>query len=193
MRLKNFREVPPDGYRYVHPETGHLTRAWDENTWFAEAKKHLIGNNLPVPHDLEAQMEDQLCATLPPEWCDQVDPNRPYISLRMNWSDVKRGVDTYAAWIAGGMQTVDQTESNRRAKICVGCYANTVVEGCNACHKAASMLNWNNKTDYDDQLKACAVCKCLNRAQVHFPLDVLQKSDTQEFQMQYPSYCWKKL
>ena len=191
MRLKEYRVTPPDGYRYVHPETGHQTKAIDVTTWFQEARNHLQGNNLPIPQDLEAKMEDQLCNTIPPEWCDQVDPNKPYVSTSFSWSDVKAGVDVFISWLTGGAKLVPQDEADRRARICSGCYLNVNVEGCATCHKAASLLTWAQKTQYDDNLKACAVCHCLNKAQVHFPIDALESSDDSARQAMYPSFCWK--
>ncbi len=192
MRLKDYRECPPDGYRYIVPQTGTEIRAWDAFSWFDLAKANLTSNGFPVPDDLEAQMEDQLCSTLDPHWCDQIDPNRPYVSTRLNWGDVKAGITVYSNWIAGGTKTVPQEEADRRAKICASCYLNVNVEGCYACHKLAGLLTWSNRTPYDESLRACAACKCLNRAQVWFPIDVLLSSDTSERQSLYPSFCWKQ-
>lgn len=192
IRLNSFRECPPNGYRYVVPETGTEIIAWDAFSWFDLAKQNLKANGFTVPDDLEARMQDQLCSTLEPEWCSQVDPNHPYVSTRISWSDVKAGIQVYSNWIAQGTPVVSQEEADRRAKICASCYLNVNVEGCFACHKLAGLLTWNERTRYDDSLKACAVCHCLNRAQVHFPIDVLESSDTDERQQFYPSYCWKK-
>lgn len=192
MILKNFKEVPPNGYRYVVPETGTEIIAWDAFSWFDLAKANLTANGFPVPDDLEAQMQDQLCQTLEPQWCDQVDPNRPVVSTRISWSDVKAGISVYSSWLASGMATVPQEEADRRAKICASCFLNVNVEGCYACHKLAGLLTWSNRTPYDESLRACAACHCLNRAQVWFPIATLETSDTVERQVMYPSFCWKQ-
>lgn len=47
-------------------------------------------------------------------------------------------------------------------------------------------------TPFDGDLKVCGVCKCINKAQVHVPLDVLEEKDSPEKQAQYPSFCWLK-
>src|SRR5438105_13635164 len=95
MRLTNYREVVPEGYRYTVPETGHRVHAWDAGTWLQETKKHLEANNIPIPIDLLQQMEAQLCETLPPGWCEYDNPNRPRLDMQFTWIVVEAGSKTF--------------------------------------------------------------------------------------------------
>lgn len=192
QRLKGYQETPPDLYRYVDPDTGHMTVSHNVVQWVDDATLHRLANGLPVPADLQQQMEDQLCGTIPPEWCLQVDPNRPFVSTRFGWQDVQDGLNTFLSWISGGTKLVTQEEADRRAKICSACYLNVHVEGCATCHKLAAALTWNRATAYDNNLKACAVCHCLLKAACHFPINDLESGDSEEHQKQYPSFCWRK-
>src|SRR5262245_6450630 len=125
---------PPDGYRWVDPLDGWISHAWDYRTWVDQAQAHYRANEREVPLDLGAQMEEQLCLTLPPGWCNYDDPNRDRPQVQLTWDDVKEGLSTFGRWIASGMKYVTQEEANRRALICGRCYLNVQVSGCTACH-----------------------------------------------------------
>lgn len=181
---------PPDGFRWVDPVDGWVDHAWDYDSWVQFAKNHLQANNRDVPAELAIEMENQLCKTLPPGWCNFDDPNRPRPSTGLGWGDVTKAVATFSRWIASGCRYVTQEESERRALICTKCYLNVTVEGCGACHKAVETIVKGVKTKYDFALKACAVCKCLLRAKVHFPIDTLEGEGTN--QALYPDFCWLK-
>ena len=192
LRLKNLMGAcPPDGYRYVFPETGHTVHAWTYYDWVQAAKDHLAANSLPVPDQLGERMQHQLCMTLPPGWCDYDDPNRPRPSTSLTWNDVAGGVATFTRWLAAGAKSVVQDEADRRALICSRCYLNVNVQGCAGCHKAVVEVVRNRKTKYDFALRSCAACRCFLRAKVHFPLSILDKSGVD--QALYPSFCWLKL
>jgi len=181
---------PPDGYRYVHPETGHLTHAWTYVDWVEFARQHLLANNLPVPDDLGEQMQNQLCQTLEPGWCNFDDPNRPRASTTLSWNDVMAGIGTFTRWLKAGLKFVSQTEADRRAFICSRCYLNVNVQGCAGCQKVVEELVGNKKSKYDPALRSCGACKCFLRAKVHFPISILDKSGVN--QELYPGFCWAK-
>ena len=194
--IKDIRTCPPEGFRYVHPETGHVTTAIDANTWVAKARAHLEANGLPVPVDLSAQMQDQLCQVLPVGWCEYDDPNRPRVDITFSWGDVERGTRTLFDWLTGGREMVGQAEAERRAKICSTCYLNVQAYGCGqSCYelirKLAGLLV-GKETSVDDRLRNCAACKCFLRSKVHVPLATIEKHDTDSIQVLLPSFCWLK-
>lgn len=191
LRLIKPSVCPPDGFRYVFPSTGFTVHAWDHDTWIANAKSHLQANNLPEPPDLVAQMETQLCNTLEEGWCNYDDPGRQRVSTVLSWGDVSAGIKTFSRWIAKGARFVDQAEADRRALICSRCYLNVQIQGCSACHAAAKEITANRKSRFDSNLNGCAVCKCLLRAKVHFPISVLDTTSSL-LQAQYPDFCWLK-
>jgi hypothetical protein len=183
--------VPPDGYRYVDPEDGFLSHSYDYRTWIEQEAKHLEANGKPVPADLEAIMQEQLCLLLPPGWCSYDDPQRPRPSLALEWGDMMGGLKTFGKWIAQGCGFVPQAEAERRALICSRCYLNMNVVGCASCQKLVTETIGSRVTKYDYALKACGACKCMLRAKVHFPLDTLD-TETQKLQEIYPEHCWLK-
>ena len=185
------RQVPPDGYRYRFPHDGYVVHAWDPFTWVQLARDHLRANNMEEPPDLLEQMEDQLCQTLEPGWCMHDDPNRPRPSLVLDWDDIQRGIATFTSWAIRGGGFVEKEEAERRALICSRCYLNTSVSGCSLCHAAALKAVQGRSTKYDNSLNACAVCKCLLKAKVWFPLSALDR-DREERQSLYPEFCWLK-
>lgn len=189
LRLLNTNVCPPDGFRFVFPQDGYVAHSWTYNDWLNAALMHAQANNMPVP--TEAEMEHQLCQTLPPGWCNYDDPSRPRVTTSLDWDAVKGGLATFARWIATGCEYVQKTEAERRALICNRCYMNTNVSGCAACHAATEEVVKGRSTKYDFSLKACAVCKCFLRAKVHFPLKVLDKENS-SYQQLYPEHCWLK-
>lgn len=180
---------PPDGYRYIDPLDGYLSHAWDYGTWVEQQMNHLRVNNRPVPDDLGEQMQEQLCLTLPPGWCNYDDPQRPRAVASLDWNDVMRGIETFSRWIAQGANFTEQAEAERRAQICTRCYLNVHVSGCASCQALVQEVVRNRSTRFDYALKACAVCKCMLRAKVHFPMNILDKENSGVQQM-YPEHCW---
>lgn len=191
LKLANPNICPPDGFRYVFPSDGWVAHSWTYTDWIQAALNHLTANNLPIPEDLPAVMEYQLCLTLEPGWCSYDDANRSRPNTVMGWNDVMGGIATFSSWIASGMRYVQPGEAERRALICSRCYLNVNVSGCAACHKAVAEITKDRSTKYDFALKACGVCRCLLKAKVWFPLDVLQK-ENDNVQEQYPGFCWLK-
>jgi hypothetical protein len=190
LSLINPTVCPPDGFRYVFPTDGFVVHQWTYDAWLDQAKSHLQANGAPLPADLQSQLEDQLCKTLPDGWCLYDDPSRPRVSTSLGWNDVMGGLKTFGTWIAQGCSFVDQTEADRRALICSRCYMNTNVQGCASCQKLVAETVGNKKSKYDFALKTCAVCKCFLRAKIHFPITTLDKSSAQ--QELYPEFCWLK-
>lgn len=198
MILKRTDQTPPDGFRFVHPETGYESIAIDIHTWMDSIRAHRDANNLP-PITVEQAME-QLCQTLPPSWCSHPAPVQAahrHVSTRLRWRDIVEGTKAYLGFIASGFETVSQDEANRRAAICAGCFLQVVPQGCGACVKIGRLITGNvaSKTTIHDRLlanKACAVCLCGTKSIVHFPMPLLEKADTPEKQSAYPTFCWRK-
>lgn len=197
MQFLNNRDMSPpeitggDSFRYVHKETGHKSVATDYWTWWDRIREHRESNNLPAI--TQADAETQLCEQLSPDWCHGDDPNRPFVEPRMALGDVWDAMKVFGKFALSGFQFVSQEEATRRARICVGCYNNLSVAGCGACQQFGEMISGGlaqRSTPHDQALRVCAVCKCLNKAQVHIPLESLDAKDSPEKQALYPSFCW---
>jgi hypothetical protein len=192
QRLLNPNIVPPDGFKYRHPETGYWSVAETHDDWLRRAYDHLKGNGLPVPPNLRQVMEEQLCAILPSGWCDEFDPNRVEPITRLHRGDIIEGMEVFLRWGLQKKPTVDQKEAERRAEICANCYLNVQVQGCSSCYQVAEELTKRFHTSRDDKLAACGVCKCWLKSKVHFPLGILESIDSEWKQQNYPDFCWLK-
>lgn len=193
LKLTSYREVPPDGYRFVDPDTGHVTVKEDVISWVQAAIAHRKANSLEVPANFQAIMEHQFCQVLPAGWCDFDDPNRPRVDMRFSLRDVWNWAEAHLNLLTD--KFVDQPEAERRAKICSSCYMNVEGQGCTGCQRVATLFTTElakRKTQSDPFLKSCAVCKCFLRAKVHFPLTIAEAHDTTEIQSMFPSFCWRK-
>lgn len=184
-------------FRYLHPETGHTSFARDWWTWGSKIREHREGNNLPIPDNMMAIAEDQLCGSIPPERCIYEVGDKPPVNVQgLSLAKVKSWVIAIANRALAGAPMVDKSEAERRAAICVSCPYNIVPEsGCGSCQqKLVEMLTPGiraRSTSQDERLKSCAVCGCWNRVAVWFPLDILQKSATPEQLNSYPDFCWR--
>lgn len=186
--------VPPGDFLYVEPASGFRfqTRSW--SSMVLAVREHRIANGYPLPPGWEVELESEVCKNYGPETCQYVDdaPNLEPRSIHI--SDVKNFLRVVGTWMQSGKGYVEQKEAERRSEICAACPKNQEIEGCTACSNLVGTITsvlGDRVTKYDGVLKGCAVCSCSNRAQVHIPLEVLQKGITEN--MSFPTHCWKKL
>jgi hypothetical protein len=188
LSLINKLVCPPEPYfRYVFPEDGYAASGATYDSWITQAGMHSQANNMSAPS--HEDMEHQLCLTLPPGWCNYDDNNRVRPSTNLGWDDLQRGLATLGRWLGGGKKAVDQEEADRRALICSRCYLNVQISGCAGCQRLVAELVGGRSSKYDFALKGCAVCKCVLRAKVHVPQEILDK-ESEALQEVYPSFCW---
>ena len=182
---------PPDGFRWKDPLDGWESHAWDYGTWVEQAVRHYHVNKREVPPDLGEQMQEQLCLRLPPGWCNYDNPNRERAAVSLEWNDVLAALQVFKEWIKAGCSFVTQSEAERRALICSRCYMNTFIGGCSACQKMVAEVTGKRATKYDFALNSCGVCKCVLKAKVHFPQNILDKEALGKQEV-YPEHCWLK-
>lgn len=200
MQVLSNRDIAPpeisggDSFRYTHSETAHVSKAMDWHTWQQLIREHRKGNNLPPVSPDEA--DHQMCQQLPPAWCSHSENNRLFVETRLSLGDILTGAAAYAKLAMTGFDTVSQSEANRRARICAGCFLNVNLQGCGVCGKMATLITGDvakKKTEHDATLKACAACRCPNRATVHFPFSILEQADpNDEKQPFFTDFCWRK-
>lgn len=198
--LVKHNEVPPEsgdimGYRYTHPETGHISHARDIPSWLEAINKYRSDNGFSVVDP--ADCINQLCQLLPQGWCKYETGERPswYVNTRLGVMDVLRGTQALANFIVSRMKVVDKTLASQRALTCSRCYFNVDTAGCAPCvglAEAVVNISGDNKTPSDPSLKSCAVCSCSVRAKVWMPIDTIAKSTTEEQMQRFPDFCWQK-
>lgn len=191
------RTVPPDNYRYKHPD-GTLIESSDRTAWFQKIEKHHQDNGYPLPVDWKEQAEDQLCRMLPPGWCLHEDGRMEFdgVNTRMEIGDFWRGMDVLRSALVDPEPFVSQEIADQRAAICASCPANIPIPGCHSCLRVANhVLDMKGKHDTtsDHLLKSCGVCRCSNEAQVWVKAKLLAKGVTPDMMRSFAliKECWK--
>lgn len=190
MKLKDPNLSPPGSFRYTQPESNHLMVGITLGTLLQLVSQHRQNMGYQTHGNLRAEIEDAICQSLSPE--DQVAHcDIGVASSSVHWSTVLRFLKTAASWAIGGFQLVPQEEAERRATICATCPLNVALSGCAVCRTTldeARELLLKRSTSRDAELRACGICGCDNKAQVHFPLEALKQGTGD---LSYPSWCWK--
>jgi hypothetical protein len=192
--LGNLLHVPPGGWKYTQSQSGFEIAGGDYYDLREKVRKHRQLNNFVTGPELDAEIQEQLCAKMEPAaragFCRDCHPSPDTRAL--NLEDVKHFLKVAAGWIRTPTRFVSQLEATRRAEICASCPKNLGIAGCHSCH---NLVKWtieligHRSTPFDSKLGACEVCGCGNQAQVHLPLEVLANGITPE--MEWPSFCWK--
>lgn len=195
LTLINRSIVPPGGFRYTQEESGVTMHAPTFQALCEVVKNHRAANGYPISIDYEREIETQLCLRLPQGSCKEV--GTAITPRQLGFADVMRFTKTLGESILKGNPRVDKEEANRRALICVGCNANVKAHGCSGCNSSkvetlVKTLTGTDETDHDAKLESCQFCGCLNKAQVWFPLDILQKHIKKSINDALPEHCWKK-
>ena len=186
-------QTPMPTWVYTQPETGYVVKSIVYNDLLNRVRLHRLANGIPCNPGWEQTFEDELCKQmkLSDRWCVSQNGSRPR-KPGVNFADVTNFLGVLAAWMPT-RKWVDQAEAERRAEICAACPHNVEVAGCSVCSNIVGKITGflgNRATSKDAKLKGCNVCGCSNRAQVHVPLEVLQKGVTPE--MEFPAECWKR-
>lgn len=197
LRLSQPSTVPPGGFRYLQKETGTTIRAASSTELKGAVIAHRRANSLPVGLEVDREIETQLCEQLPPGWCDRDGIPVLRLGLMATFHQVLQGTAVMADWLAAGCGKVEPHEAERRAQICWRCEANVEIQGCSTCnlgalHNVVNRVAAGKATSVDHALHACAHCGCSNRAQIHLPLDILQRHIGDDLNSKLPDHCWKK-
>jgi len=204
QQLINRSEIPPDYFTFVCPETGFRMQSLHKQELFSMIAAHYKSNNLILPVDWQAKVEDRICQGLPPGWCKFVDPNDTSIQVGCTTTKVKviKGVESlvHLLWdvLLGKDIYVDQAEADSRAEICSKCQFNVPVDGCMGCSGMArftalvAKVKGSRTSKWDTALQNCCKCGCRNEAIVHIKKDILITGQTDADMLQYPVWCWKR-
>lgn len=203
QKLINRSEIPPGYFTFVCPETGFRIQTLSKAELFRRIAAHYSANNLSLPDDWQAKVEDRICQGLPPSWCEFTDPNiTTQIGCTTTKEQILHGISSLASLLwdvfLGKDIYVTQIEADTRAEICAKCQFNISVSGCMSCGGMARLSGLVAKvkgartTKWDALLKNCCKCGCRNEAIVHIKKDILNTGQTEENMLQYPVWCWKR-
>lgn len=190
---KNKTRTPLGGWRYFQKETGQLITAPHWNALIDAVYRHREANELAIDPGLESEIEAFMCDEIP-DGCEEV-ADRP--ERKIGLSEVVSFTKTWVQTFLRGNERVDQKEADRRSVVCANCPDNIDAHGCKTCatgnvEKLVNTLSGSRQTKADQRLKVCRHCGCFNRAQVWFPLDILQNNQRDEVRDALPQNCWKK-
>ena len=194
LKLMDKSLTPPDGWRYRQRESGQLLRATSFPNLVVAVREHRQANSYPIQMDMEQEVDEGVCKEVP-EACHEQPAD--LVPRRLSIGNVLAFTMTLGESILKGNPRVKTDEANRRALICTGCNDNVNADGCGGCNNKTintivEKLTRSEPTDYDDKLKTCRYCGCLNKAQVWFPLKILQNHIKPEIREALPAHCWKK-
>lgn len=201
QRLRSHSDTPSGGFRYRHVETGHVTEHVARSEWLSQAKAYRRLNNFPIGLNFEKEMEDQLCQTLPPGWCDQEKEPGYWAKsagmVAMTLETVKQGTKVLSAWMMSGARHVSRHEANSRAKVCLTCHFNAKVSDCVSCgmeplNAIVAGIVGGDATEFDNRLHNCQICHCNLRAKVQIPDDILFSKTEPSILERLPEWCWAK-
>jgi hypothetical protein len=145
LKLRTFSEAPPF-LRYRVPESGEVIppvgqEVHNYNDLEDAVRAHYRANQLKVPANLPALIQDQLCRQIPSRFCSDENGNvlRDGSNIfGFNFDVVKQGTATIVDWfVRGGAKKVSTDETARRSKICSTCAFNQPVPGCSSCNSAS--------------------------------------------------------
>ncbi len=194
-------EVSRLGHWWVYSEcTDHWVFAGSFKELVEAYREHLVTNKLPVPADLAGALQELICSMTPPNWrngCIAIDQRG--FSLSVTLAHVKQWLKTMAAFAKDG-KLVSQEEAEARAQTCLYCHYRVPITGCKGCGTSLggliTKLAINRSTTVDEQLTACGVCGCSQKAMVHFDNATLDKGAAG---LEYPSDtngrglpCWRR-
>jgi hypothetical protein len=197
MTLTNRTMVPPGGYPFKHPITGHNFNSGTYNLLLWQVRDYCTANGFPpIP---ESEIEQYICEQLGPQtarrFCSGDGISVSGVDLQ--WSDIWAGTKVLASFIIGGRKTVDRAEAERRAQICFLCsrnaqYSKPCGGDCPELADTVAAIVGGEGTTRDLDLHACSVCKCSNKAQVWVPIEHLKRGVTPEIMPLFPPKCWKR-
>ena len=204
FRITDRSTTPPNGWRYVQPQSGRIFTHYSRDAFFDQIRDHRLAQGYPIEPDWQMEIEDSICRAHP-EWalrvCHRVEQHgleRRPLSL----GAMQSFINVVGAWIGGAILGrkvwVDQEEADRRAAICVQCNLNVSVSGsCAACaDKFAKVMAivGSRKTRFDEDLGACSLCGCLLQVAVHVPLEAQCAGVSEKLRDEFKtvSWCWKQ-
>ena len=158
-----------------------------------EYNKHLRSNQLPEL--TREEIVQRICRDTPANICR--GEGYEFKERDLGWQDVVNGTKVLATFIAAGRPVVSQELAQKRAEICANCQENVGYrQNCSTCERvedAVRSVVGDRTTTMDARLRACFLCGCSNKAQVHLPIDILAKGVNPDLLKMFSTVkeCWK--
>lgn len=121
----NPNEVPPGGWRWLHPETGHTIAAGNCDELLRGVRTFLSNNNFPIQRELGQQILRDLDEAIQEDMHKRGLPPYPLLKTTEKPTITQMArMFAYAAgqWAASGFRHVSQEVYQARLESCEGCY-----------------------------------------------------------------------
>lgn len=216
IRLKSTTQAPPNGFRYVHRETGWKSweanplSLWDWNLLLVTIQKYRQANPkfrfnttiAAITEDALVQNGERVNAIPNAESYVIKDPSPPkplpppLVDLATR---LAAGAGSIVNFLAEGEKPVTPHIAENRALICAVCPQNQQGDFTRWFTQPASELirRWISqrekmqlKTSVDGKLGVCEACSCPLKLKVHFPLHRILKDIPAESKSALDPKCW---
>jgi hypothetical protein len=198
--LNNTGITVPGGFKFYCEETKQWIPSRGSMPGYTDfiyaVKQHYIANNIPVGLQFAEKIQDQVCAGLDGDWCQEFGyPVAPQGERTFTVEGVVQGSHKLAQrMIQSKVRRVSPETAVERATICIECPFNQGPEGCSSCNqdsinRAAEAVEGALLVK-DSRLRSCKILKFSLKALVNVPADIVRESAAQ-FQLDsLPPKCW---
>lgn len=193
LSLASKTTTPPGGYRYQDEDTNQLFEAPHMAALVDVVTKHRVANDLEVPKDLPAIIEDWLCQHLPPGVCKNASGRIVKSGVYYHTAEnCVRNTSVLSKTMRREKRNfVAQDVADERAAICIVCEYNSAPLGCLTCRGVKTMIDsmrHGKTTPYDEKLWVCGINGTLNHFQVFADEETILETAGKGV---YPDSCWK--
>jgi len=195
--------MPPGGCKFYVAHTGQWVPSRGTLTSLLDlmraVKRYYEAHNMPIPENLQEHVEEQICTSLPPGWCeDEHHAQNKWWSFPFTFQQVTTFTSTMVSWWrTNRLEPVETQEIKARADVCSRCEFNQDPDGCSSCNKPVLRqftedLLVGTRGPWDNALKSCKICGCLLSVKVRVPKGILLKHMPTEQLEKLPAHCWLK-
>ena len=169
--------IPPGGmYFYRVPETGIEFKYPTFSRLLQAVGEHYASNNIGIPPDLKAVIEDYICRHVPVGFCS--NPEEGSDTTAVSLSDIRNAT---TALLPAGLATPG--EAKRRLDICLACQYNDR----RMCPTCVGLVDWakhlvKRSLPRDEWLGVCGIDATALPAKIH----IKKVPDDPA----YPDTCW---
>lgn len=200
-RIKFRGAVPYGGeYRLELTEKGFVGFGTTFDMLMTNIRSYRKANALPNGLGLEEEVEFEVCKKYMAE-CIETDARIP-VPRAINWEEAVQGTQVMVGTRLSGRGLVPREEAERRAQICLKCpwnYETNMKCPNTICGELKQVVEWiigSNGTQWDNNLKSCAVCHCYLTAAIWVPVEVqvapLTEVQKEQFKLAREQWgCWK--
>ncbi len=187
---------PPDGWRYLQPET----ELWIQADLYDELLDAVIAHRTHkglTPTDRETvglEVQRQMClgaakGVCRPESGEDYQPFKDN-ARKLSLDKITAATKTLVEWLKSDMRMVPPADSAKRSEVCRGCPFNRPIPNC-VCTGFWRLIDvLIPKERKEHGLYVCGICGCSLAAKVLAPLDVATSGN--EPGLRLPDWCWQR-